>query len=131
MANRNNYAAKMELKKQNKTAAGLISEQFPEVAGMVIQMMYYQNRSNPLLMVRTVNVFPTSFAYFKMDCMIKGCEGGGFDLSPVVKSMIKERKKGKKGRLDCCGKVESDKTEHASVEYDIAIQYRKPSLKAR
>jgi hypothetical protein len=127
MANRNNYAAKMELKKQNKSAAGLISEQFPEVAGMVIQMTYYQNRANPLLMVRTVNVFPTSFAYFKMDCMIKGCEGGGFDLSPVVKSMIKEKKKGKKGRLDCCGKVDSSAAEHASVEYDIAIRYGKAS----
>ena len=127
MANRNNYAAKMELKKQNKSAAGLMSEQFPEVAGMVIQMTYYQNRSNPLLMVRTVNVFPTSSAYFKMDCMIKGCEGGGFDLSPVVKGMVKERKKGKKGRLDCCGKVESGPAGHASVEYDIAIRYGRSS----
>jgi len=127
MANRNNYAAKLELKKQNKTAAGLISEQFPQVAGMVIQMTYYQDRANPLLMVRTVNVFPTSSAYFKMDCMTKGCEDGGFDLSPVVRGMIKEKKKGKKGRIECRGKSGAVTAGHASVEYDISIRYVKSS----
>jgi hypothetical protein len=127
MANRNNYAAKMELKRQNKFAAGLISEQFPEVTDIAIHMTYYQNGINPLLMVRKVNIFPTSFAYFKMDCMIKGCEGGGFDLTPVVKGMVKARAKVKKGALDCQGKLEAVTAGHARVEYEIAIRYKKSS----
>jgi len=127
MANRNNYAAKMELKRQNKCAAGLISERFPEVTDIAIHMSYYQNGSNPLLMVRKVNIFPTSYAYFKMDCMIKGCEGGGFDLTPVVKGMVKERKKEKKGALDCRGKLEDLAGDHARVEYEIVIRYGKSS----
>jgi len=117
----------MELKRQNKCAAGLISERFPEVTDIAIHMSYYQNGSNPLLMVRKVNIFPTSYAYFKMDCMIKGCEGGGFDLTPVVKGMVKERKKEKKGALDCRGKLEDLAGDHARVEYEIVIRYGKSS----
>jgi hypothetical protein len=125
MANRQQHAAKLELKKQSTSAAGLLSERFPQVAGMVIHMTYYQNGINPVLMVRTLNVFPTSPAYFKMDCMIKGCEGGGFDLTSVIKSMIKTRKKEKKGSIDCKGKVDAVTCDHASVDYDIAIKFGK------
>lgn len=127
MANRQQQQAKVELKKQNTSAAGLVSERFPEVAGMVIHMTYYQNGINPVLMVRKLNVFPTSAAYFKMDCMIKGCDNGGFDLTPVIKAMIKDRKKEKKGSIDCKGKVDAVTAEHASVDYDIAIKYGKTS----
>jgi hypothetical protein len=125
MANRQQHAAKLELKKQNTYAAGLLSERFPHVAGMVIHMTYYQNGINPVLMVRTLNVFTTSPAYFKMDCMIKGCENGGFDLAPVIKSMIKARKKEKKGSIDCKGKVDTVTSDHASLDYDIVIKYGK------
>ena len=117
----------MELKRQNKFAAGLISEHFPEVSDIAIHMTYYQNGTNPLLMVRKINIFPTSFAYFKMDCMIKGCEGGGFDLTQAVKGMIKARTKVKKGSLDCRGKLEAVDGGHARVEYEIAVRYKKSS----
>lgn len=127
MANRQQQQAKVELKKQNTSAAGLLSERFPHVAGMVIHMTYLQNGINPVLMVRTLNVFPTSPAYFKMDCMIKGCDNGGFDLTPVIKSMIKARKKEKKGSIDCKGKVDAVTADHASVDYTIAIKYGKVS----
>lgn len=125
MANRQQHAAKLELKKQNTFAAGLLSERFPQVTGMVIHMTYYQNGINPVLMVRTLNVFPTSAAYFKMDCMIKGCENGGFDLTSVIKAMIKDRKKEKKGSIACKGKVDAVSGDHASVDYDISVKYGK------
>src|SRR5512139_2324446 len=83
MAQRQNYAVKMDALKQKKIAAGLVSDLYPEVSSMVIQMTYFRKGSNPVLMLRTVNVFPTGYAYFNMDCMINGCAGGGFDLSPV------------------------------------------------
>jgi len=123
LANRHNQAAKIELKKQTKVAAGLLSERFPGIADIVINMTYYQKGANVVLMVRTVNVFPTSYAYFNMDCMIKGCDGGGFDLSPVVSDMVKSRKKVKKGNLVCCGKVDTVDADHASIMYEIVIQY--------
>lgn len=125
MANRHQQAARVELKKQNTTAAGLLSERFPQVSGMVIHMTYFQNGINPVLMVRTLNVFPTSSAYFKMDCMIKGCENGGFDLTHPITNMIKAHKKENKGSLECKGKVDAVSCEHASVDYEISIKYGK------
>ncbi|MHB8882864.1 MAG: hypothetical protein ACYC69_15305 [Thermodesulfovibrionales bacterium] len=123
MANRHKHAAKMELKKQTKTAAGLVSERFPEISDIVVHMTYFQKGANIVLMVRTVNIFPTSFAYFNMDCMIKGCDGGGFDLTETVAGMAKSRKKVKKGSIACCGTIDSLPADHASIEYEIVIQY--------
>ncbi|MDI6800802.1 MAG: hypothetical protein QMD01_01900 [Thermodesulfovibrionales bacterium] len=125
MTNRHNYAAKMTLKKQIRSAAGLVSEHFPRVSGIVIHMTYYQKGPNPVLMVRTVNVFPASHAYFKMDCMIKGCDGGGFDLTSIIADMVKTRKKVKKGALVCRGKIDALVSDHASIDYDIDIKYKK------
>ena len=124
--NRHDYAAKMELKKQNNIAAGLVAERFPAVSGMVIHMTYYRKAHIPLLMVRTINVFPTSYAYFKMDCMIKGCKGGGFDLTSVLAGMIKMHRKEAKGIISCRGNTEALEADHARIEYEAVIQYKKP-----
>ena len=117
----------MELKKQDNIAAGLVSDRFPTVSGIVIQITYYRKAAIPLLMVRTVNICPTSYAYFKMDCMIKGCEGGGFDLTSVVTSMIKAHKKMKSGSLDCSGTANAIESDHARIEYAAVIQYKRVS----
>lgn len=122
---RTNYASKIALRKQSRFAAGLISEQFPHVAGIVIHMTYYQKGPNPILMHRTINIFPASCAYFKMDCMIKGCDNGGFDLTPVINDMVKTLKKTKKGNMVCHGKTSPDSMDHASIDYDISIKYNK------
>src|SRR5574340_615560 len=101
MTQRQNFALKKELLKEKKSAAGLVSERFPEVSGMVIQMTYIRTGSNPVLMLRTLNIFPTAYAYFNMDCMISGCTNGGFDLSPVIKEMVNKHSGMKKGTLAC------------------------------
>ena len=127
MANKQNYLEKMELNKQRRLAAGLISDHFPEVSGMVIQMTYYRNGANPILMQRIVNVFPTGYAYLNMGCMIKGCVDGGFDLTSVITDMTKKHKKLRKGKLDCSGKIDALASYHASIAYEISIQYNKQS----
>jgi hypothetical protein len=104
-------------------AAGLISVRYPTVSGIAIHMTYYQKTINHVLMVRTVNIIPTSFAYFNMDCLVKGCEGGGFDLTAVVASMVKAKKKNQKGKLGCSGKVDTVDADHASIDYQIVIEY--------
>ncbi len=122
-----NHIQKAEANKQNRLAAGLISERFPQVAGLVINMKYYQKGSESVLMLRTVNVIPADFAYFNMECVIKGCVVGGFDLSSVISKMIKARKKSAKGKLACCGKLDSRSSDHASVDYEIDIEYNRKS----
>lgn len=120
---RYNYAAKLELRKQLNDAAGFVSDRFPSVAGIVITMKYYQNSVKPLLMVRTVNIFPTSFANFKMECMTKGCNAGGFELTGVVEHMVKTRTKISKGSLHCCGSADT-LPNHARIEYKAVIRYK-------
>lgn len=122
---RNDYALRKELRKQNNLAAGLVSDRFPAVSDIVINMTYYRRGANPVLMVRTVNIVPTSYALFKMDCMIKGCDGGGFDLTSVVSDMVKTHKKMKKGAIVCHGNVDARASDHASIDYETVIQYKK------
>jgi len=117
----------MELKKQIDIAAGLVSDRFPGVSGIVIHMTYYRETVIPVLMVRTVNIFPTSYANFKMDCMIKGCDGGGFDLNSIVATMVKTHKRVSKGSLVCQGNIDTIAAEHASIEYKAVIRYKKIS----
>ena len=128
MSQRQDYIQKMELKKQARIEAGLVAERFPKVSGIIINMTYYHNAENPVLMQRKVNIFPNSHAYFNMECMIKGCENGGFNLKPIIRKQIKERKRSAKGKLICKGKnndrVSSD---HASISYEINIKYSRKS----
>ena len=114
----------MEQKKEDKIAAGLVSEHYPKVTGMVIHMTYYQKAVNPVLMVRTVNFFPTSYAYFNMECMIKGCVDGGFNLTSIIANLIKSHKKSAKGKMVCSGQGDSLSPDHAHVSYEITIQYK-------
>lgn len=125
MIQRQDHLKKIEFKKQQRLDAGLVSDRFPQVAGMVIHMTYYHKAENPLLMQRTVNVFPTSYAYFNMECMTKGCEEGGYNLTSVIKKNIKQKKKSFKGKMICKGKNGEKTSDHASIAYEINIQYNK------
>ncbi len=131
MTSKQNYMARMELNRQNRLAMGLLSERFPQVASILINMTYYQKGANPVLMLRTINVQPPDSAYFNMDCLIKGCVDGGFDLTSIIGKMVKARKKIAKGKLVCRGKTDTNSPDHASVDYEIAIHYgRKSDRKA-
>lgn len=125
MAQKQNYAVKMDLLKEKRIAAGLVSDRFPEVRGMVIQMTYFRAGLNPVVMLRTINIFPATYAYFNMDCMISGCTGGGFDLSPVIKEMVKKHNRLKKGTLDCKGNNADLASDHARVDYEITIKFNR------
>ncbi|MGD0886064.1 MAG: hypothetical protein ABSA46_14560 [Thermodesulfovibrionales bacterium] len=122
-----NYIARMELNRQNKLASGLLSERFPEVSDIVIHMTYYQKGVNPILMLRTVHVLPVDPAYFHMECAIKECIDGDFDLTAIIAHMVKTRKKIEKGKLSCSGKTDSLPSDHASIAYEIGIRYVKKS----
>jgi hypothetical protein len=106
-------------------AAGLVSERYPEVSSIVLQMTYYQKTSDPILMKRTVNFMSNNYASFHMECMREECTNGGFNLAPVVAGLVKNRKKTVKGKLFCNGKNEAVSPGHASIAYEVSIQYNK------
>ncbi len=123
MVSRQHYAVTKELRRQANLAAGLVADRFPSVSDIVISMKYLQKSERPILMVRTVNIVPASYAIFKMDCMIKGCDGGGFDLNSVIDDMVKTHKKVKKGAIACQGNIDGHASDHASIEYETVIHY--------
>jgi len=125
MSYRQDYLERIELKKQHRIAAGLVSECFPEVSDIAVHMTYFHKGANPILMVRKVNYWPSRHAYFNMDCMIKGCVDGGFDLTSVISKMIRNHKKSEKGKLLCDGNIDALASDHASIAYQITIKYNK------
>jgi hypothetical protein len=125
MAIKQNYKEKLELKRDAMQAAGLVGERLPGVSNIVFQMTYYQRTAGPVLMKRTMNFFPTDYACFRMECMREECINGGFDLTQVVAGLVKNRKKSVKGSIVCRGKSETLSHGHASISYEVSIEYTK------
>jgi hypothetical protein len=125
MALKQNYKEKLELKKNAMLAAGLVSERFPAVSSILFRMTYYQRTADPVLMKRTINFAPTNYACFHLECMRDECTEGGFDLTPVVAGLIKNNKKSVSGKIVCSGKSEDLRHGHASIAYEVSVQYNK------
>lgn len=117
---------KMREQQENiRKKAGLVSERFPGVSTIVFHLTYYHRRTGPVLMKRTLNFFSNTHALFRMDCLQEGCSGGGFDLTGVVKKMVKDRTSSGKGQLRCNGKGTMNGHGHASIAYEVNIVYRR------
>lgn len=127
MALKQNYKEKLELKRNIMLAAGLVSERFPGVSNIMFRMTYYQRTADPVLMTRTISFFPTNYACFHLECMREECTDGGFDLAPVVAGLVKHKKKSVSGKIVCSGKNEDVRQGHASIAYEVNIQYDKPA----
>lgn len=110
--------------KQQKADSGLMSERYPNVASVIVAMNYYHGNTAQAIMQRTVNFFPNSNTYFKMECMKRDCIDGGFNLESVIAEMMKGRLKSGKGELVCAGK---DSSGHARIDYKISIKYKDAS----
>jgi len=116
MYNRSNQA-RME-RMQERLDAGFMSKHYPEVESIVISMIYSQ-RGIARPIHRIVNFSPVSYAFFKIDCLSRDCDDGGFDLTHVINGMIRNHRESAKGELTC----ESDRppVDHSDIEYDIQI----------
>jgi len=131
MAIKQNYKEKLEMKRNAMLASGLVSERMPGVTSIVFRMTYYQRVAGPVLMKRTINFSPADYACFHMDCMREECTNGGFDLAPVVKGLVKSRKKNVKGSILCRGKSDSLRHGHASIAYEVDVEYDKAAKKTK
>lgn len=105
---------------QQRVEAGSVATHFPEVAGIVISMMYNQ-RGIQKSLPRVVNFFPSSYALFKVECLSKGCVDGGFDLTQIITAMIGNRREASKGEISCEG--DGSSTDHSAIVYEVAIKY--------
>jgi hypothetical protein len=106
---------------QKKADAGSMAMHFPEVTSIVVSMSYSQKgiaKSLP----RVVHFDSGSSAFFRIGCLSKDCVDGGFDLTQVLTSMIRTRKKAAQGELRCEG--DGAPADHSSILFEVAIQYR-------
>ncbi len=118
MHNRGNRARTERI--QEKLDAGFISKHYPQVKSIVINMIYNQmGIAKPIQ--RTVNFLPGSSACFRIDCLSRDCNDGGFDLTRVIDGMIRSNSESVKGDLIC--KSESPPLDHSDIEYDIQIKF--------
>jgi len=125
VTNKQNYMEKQELKKTAMLAAGLVSDRMPTVSSIILRMTYLQRTSDPVLMKRTVHFLPSDYACFRMDCVRDECSNGGFDLTSVVNGLVKSRKKSVAGKIVCNGKSDSLRLGHASIAYEVNVEYHK------
>ncbi len=131
MPSNQNYKEKLEIKKNAILASGRVCERLPDVSSIVFRMTYYQRTAGPVLMTRTVNFVPTDYACFHLDCTREECTNGGFDLAPGVANLVKSRKKSVKGNLSCRGKSDSLRFGHASIAYEVSVEYNKRNKSSR
>ena len=124
MTNSEKNAARRE-KTQQKLESGLISEHFPKVSSIVIDVTNSYGKINPITVSRILNFWPNSYAYFNIECLSKGCLNGGYDLDQVITMMIRTRKKSEEGELVCDGNNIS--FDHSNIHYKINIRYNKIS----
>lgn len=118
MYNRNNQA-RIE-RNQRKLDAGIMAKNYPEVLSIAIIMNYKQKGiANPLL--RTLNFYPSSYALFKVECLSNDCVDGGFDMSWIITSMIRNHSDLSKGELGC--NDNGSRPDHSNIEYEIHITY--------
>jgi len=118
MWSRNNQARIEKI--QERVDAGFVSAQYPEVASIVISMMYRQKGvAHPIS--RIMNYSPGSYAFFKVGCLSHDCADGGFDMTRIIASMISSRDNTSKGELGCDDNVA--RPDHAVIVYEVDIQY--------
>lgn len=117
------FREKQEQKRKCLLKAGLISDRFPGVSNIAFRLTYYQRTVDPILMERTMNFAPSSYAMLHMNCLRDGCDAGGFDLAPVVDGLVKGRKTSGTGRIPCHGSRQSHDPGHATLAYRIHIEY--------
>lgn len=117
----------MALEKTNKMSAGLVADRYSCVSTIIFQLKYYHSAFNRVLMTRTLSFIPANYAYFHLDCIKDDCSDGGFDLSPIVEDMIKNRRNTVKGTLLCNGKKSVSRSPHvpghARLSYEITVKY--------
>ena len=71
--------------------------------------------------MRTLNYRPGNRAFFKINCLIDGCENGGLNLTRIINSMVKRHLKCDKGDLRCTHR--NSDVVHALMSYDVSIKY--------
>jgi hypothetical protein len=122
MTYREKCGAKLEIM-QERQDAGLISQRFPDVSSIVVDMEHKRNGISAIHLLRTLNFSSDSHAYFRVECLNRDCKDctDGFHLDQVVAAMIRSHTPSKEGELKCDGNGITSR--QVNITYKVTIQY--------
>jgi hypothetical protein len=106
-------------RKQERADSGSVSRRFPGVAGIVVNMKYTQRGG--ITVDRVVNFYPSSYAFFRLECLSQDCVSGGFDLTHAIHMMVRTNREVSTGELACDD--DGPRPGHSNIVYEIAIRY--------
>jgi hypothetical protein len=109
----------LEERKRQTLAAGLMSDRFPGGSSNGVTMNYSRGTHSAVL--RTLNFYPGSPAFFRISCLSEGCDEGALDLTHSIHRMVRGRETSAKGELSCDNRDAA--IVHPRVEYQVAITY--------
>ena len=117
MVYQSKQSVEAELRRQQEIDAGLVSERFPQVKKIRLEVEFH-DASGARVQRRCRDLVPEAYAIFEMKCPL---DATPFDLKPVVSKMISDREKKKSGEVKCAG---SQSDTHHSTTYEIEIEYQ-------
>jgi hypothetical protein len=84
-------------------AHATISELYPDVGRIILFVAFEEADSESEPNHQHIIFTAQTKAVFRLDCSRDECVGGGFDFSPVVAEMVKNKKSRVQGKLACEG----------------------------
>jgi len=97
------YKRERDNRRRAYLGAPSLREQFPHVEQVVLDLAFSDpsgiGRHSP--QIHTLG--PAARAYFEVPCPCSACLAGGFDLTPVIASMLSQGQGTVSGKLNCNG----------------------------
>ncbi len=129
MTYRERCEAKLE-RMREKQASSLISQLFPEVSDIVVDMEHNGEGINAIRLVRTLIFSSDSHAYFRVECLNSDCKDctDGLYLDQVIAGMIRNHSSSQAGELNCEGNGLTSR--HVHISYKVTIRYNELPVRA-
>lgn len=110
-------------------ASPLISQKYPNVKSLIIEQTFHDDSGTEQIAQTRWNVpIDTTRAYFYIDCRMRECIDGGFDLTQAVISTIENGETRSSGRLVCQGWQDKERAGQfhclTDLVYQIEVNYQ-------
>jgi hypothetical protein len=129
MTYREKCDAKLE-RMQERQDAEFISQRFPGVSSIVVDMEHNGKGISAIHLLRTLTFSSDSHAYFRVECLNRDCKDctEGFHLDQVIAAMVRNHTSAKAGELNCEGNGMTSR--HVNISYKVTIQYNEVPVRA-
>ena len=113
-------AQERERRQRLYLAAPMLGARFPKVRELVVEMSFAdpEGKVHPSPHKRRFSA--EMQAYFEIECPLRDCSGGGFDLGPEINRALSPRGGDGTGSMSCSG----DRNSAAGSRCNLEVRYR-------